>query len=170
MPDIFDQLSPEPAAPKRDVFDDVAGDIFDQITQPVPGQAPTLAPDNRIPTIADTTAGGPPVRTGGFGLTQLTDAVGDTAANTAQDAFTPLVELVPKATVDTAGRLLSTVTDFAEMNPDSTVGETLVNNLPSDKAVAIGVGTQNAVADAANSFTSPVGIATLGQGALPRTA
>lgn len=87
----------------------------------------------------------------------------------------PLVKVVPKLTERTVGRVLAIPAAIArermEMSPDeaqpSKLTETVAGLVPSDKTIAIVTGAQNATADLTNFFTSPLGIATLGSGALP---
>lgn len=61
----------------------------------------------------------------------------------------------------------------AENTPDnqsSPIAEKVMAATPSDKALAVATGATRAVGDMASFFTSPIGIATLGMGALPATA
>lgn len=97
-----------------------------------------------------------------------------------QALSTPLINLVPRGTQENIGRVLSAPANIArdwwEAQPEGDQGiktkllEKVAGSAPSDKAIAITTGVQNASAGLANFFTSPIGIATLGIGALPAMA
>lgn len=90
----------------------------------------------------------------------------------------PLKEIVPKVGRETMERILNAPASLArermEMTPDeeenSPLTKAMAQAIPSDKAVSIVTGTEHAAADLGNFFTSPLGIATLGIGLLPKLA
>lgn len=101
----------------------------------------------------------------------------------------PILEVIPKIGKDVMERIATLPAEFAmhrmEETPDEIVQtpegptavapkqpilERMAQAVPSAEAVHAATGAQHAAADMANFFTSPVGILTLGIGALPAWA
>src|SRR5947209_8098244 len=122
-------------------------------TQPevAPHNVTPIGPSETIP-VGDQGPGG------GFSIGQTTPPIAPTTIGRQVDLPSanltkPVLEFFPKATPEQLGQLLSIPT---------------AKGLPSYKPMAIAAGVEHAAADTANFFTSPLGIATLGLGALPK--
>lgn len=184
MPDIFDQLEAPPAtAAKLDVFDEIesqpAGDIFDEVSGATPETARetralplTVSPSRKIPAsneernaadfYALQKAGALPHYEEGQGLLEpLAKVAGSVTGQQVQDAFDYLNQKWAGFVAPKMGAPLS------DQEKQELVGS---RSEPPSTSAKVTAGAQNVAAGAANSFTSPLGIATLGQGALPQLA
>jgi hypothetical protein len=179
MPDIFDQLdAPAVTAAKPDVFDEVAssgpgtGDIFDEVSSA--GGTPTalsLSPARKIPAsneergAADFSAlqkaGALPQYEGQSITEPLVKVAKSVTGQQVEDAFDYLNQKWAGFVAPKMGVPLS------DQEKQEVVGS---RSEPPATAAKVTAGAQNVAAGAANAFTSPLGIATLGQGALPQLA
>jgi phage FluMu protein gp41 len=194
MPDLFDTVAELPASPKADVFDHLApdkpaGDLFDQVAAaPSPNalrlQAVAIGaepPRNALEQDIQNLHG----RSRGSGM-GFREAPGTSKTRSLYDLATaPLATLANGVTAQMVNDARDVLMANSEVNQLAAVAKAQGFPLSTaqvqqlyeariarpqqkpekiDQAVA---GVQNVAANAVNSLTSPVGIATLGQGALP---
>lgn len=126
-------------------------DEIDEIFQSVPArQKVELLNDSvrNIPSISDTTVGGPKTSISTAPIRQFRSDVADTIPEFWQNINTPTVELANPLTPEEKQKI----------------------NQQGTTAHKIAGGAYDSLANTANFFTSPLGITTLGMGALPKIA
>lgn len=147
MYDIFDEIEVE-SQPNGDIFDEIspskpAGDIFDEIDL----SSEINRDAGRLPDFQATTRGGPSLSLPGGAARSVLSEVGGEFQDFFQNLHTPTYNIVEP---------------FTEQEKDALRLE--------GKGTQRAAGAVESVAHTANFFTSPIGVATLGIGALPRAA
>lgn len=127
-------------------------------------QAPREDPA-RMPGLDQAATAGAP-QTAGWDYGTLLNKVGEGTQQAAEAFVTPLVEVVPKIDRATMAEVMRNAAQPPPVLGGSPVGPAPQFD-PESVPVAVATGAEHGAADLVNFFTSPLGIATMGMGALP---
>lgn len=188
--DLFADIGKEEPGPQGDLFADIGEDIAPtQIyTMPTPPPAPREAPlpfteaaaaeDAAVKAFFQREQKRTQLGAEQFALEKQIEAEAEPSLLEKGMAAvtTPLKEIVPTTDLQPAIErfltLASPTMPAAIVRQRALAGEPLPDIIPPEthKAIAIASGVEESLANTVNFFTSPLGIATLGMGALPKAA